>query len=793
MNMIKKIPWLLIFVLMLGLGQTAFSMQKILVIVEDSTYSNIYMHVYRYVNEIMAYDYKKAESIIWHIGEGNNYMQCKPLWDTLQQRYFSALNEGDFLEGAVLIGNIPVPQQAPQTGYLPIDQVYMDIVDMTTGQPQQYSPNEPPFGRDYGGYFTRYYGAPGYPAGDKKLDIWISRINAQYLNGGIRQGAYSNDERQIYLNYLDRMHTRMTEPATVPSRGFAMGGPVDGSCNLHDGLGVHFLPLNLSWFAEFTSGHNSSFNWMSQLLAGPRGCINFGACNGTLFPSERNRRYCRYYHLNIVYLPGGNLAPYGKDVFEWDSLGWEWAGAFGHSMPDHTQFHGNENGDGFYNGQFSFGTLGPYWASQSSAYWVDTAGYNGGYYWYEDNDTNPNPYNRGHGWKEKACKWRWNVTANNNYDIYVYYEAPIYPDSNLNNCNYVEYYLYKMSLGADGTPQSPLGHYIYDEGQGDSVWIWYWSVSIDQRTHINYLASNPKWERIFSGMDLQNGYMAIINMLAARGYHRLAPGGYITGHQIADAVRFRVQGVVDTAIDDAQPNSYPDTLDAPFPIFRAGFYTDDEVNRAYEDMGDEPGGGGYSKSQFFLNTACQINNYLYTTPLLTQSTPEDDPNMYDGTAIVKNIGNLYALGHNGLVCMGATTKDMGLFDKSIYTNNLNNGKDFGEAFLAYQNAYFVVDDPSHKIITEFFSLLGAGSLRAHPYVQYGSDIEQDRTITTTENISLYQPILIKNVTVNGNGNWHVTSNYDFSYSPPGTHSEIIIRPETHFAPTGTNEVHLIVN
>jgi hypothetical protein len=89
------------------------------------------------------------------------------------------------------------------------------------------------------------------------------------------------------------------------------------------------------------------------------------------------------------------------------------------------------------------------------------------------------------------------------------------------------------------------------------------------------------------------------------------------------------------------------------------------------------------------------------------------------------------------------------------------------------------------------NLLGAGTLRAQPYIQFGSIIISNRVINSglvqTENA----PILIRNVTVNGNGSWDLTS-YHNSGSPFGTHAEIIVRPETIFSPTGTNEVHLHV-
>jgi hypothetical protein len=66
------------------------------------------------------------------------------------------------------------------------------------------------------------------------------------------------------------------------------------------------------------------------------------------------------------------------------------------------------------------------------------------------------------------------------------------------------------------------------------------------------------------------------------------------------------------------------------------------------------------------------------------------------------------------------------------------------------------------------------------------------TITTSQSpFTLNQPILIQNVTISGSGNWIVTSNN--SGMPAQTHSEIVVRPETHFAPTGSNMVDLKAN
>jgi hypothetical protein len=251
------------------------------------------------------------------------------------------------------------------------------------------------------------------------------------------------------------------------------------------------------------------------------------------------------------------------------------------------------------------------------------------------------------------------------------------------------------------------------------------------------------------------------------------------GDYIADAVRFISSGTgqsVDITVDDAQPASYPSTDNAPWPIFSTqGFFTNDEVARNYEDMSDEPGNNGSSKVPFYFTCACQINNYIFSHPSTTD----------------KNIGNLYALGQSGLICMGVATDTWPDIEQTTFANVIKSGADFGEAFLAQQNAhwYHSIYDPSSFIA---YCLLGAGTLRAQPYVQYGSDVEEYQTITTTQTLSKNSPILIDNISVNGSGNWTVTSTHNSS-SPFGTYSEVVIRPECDFAPTGTRVVDIKVN
>jgi hypothetical protein len=733
---------ILAFLLLLGISFSCFAKLKVLIVVEEDFYFWYTGQIEAFKSYVEERDNKKCDIIPWPVHMGTNVGLCDELFHRLQTEYANARNAGDALEGAVLIGNVPVPMY--NSGTMPLDQVYMDILDVS-GQPYSSSP-----------YYnaslsTDYYSYPygSSTPGDQHYEIWVSRINAAFLNG-LRRGMLIYDAHTIYLSYLSRMFSRMDEPANVPSRGFAMGGP-QNRASLHSVLGQSMISLNLPWLAEYSERHNSSFNWMSQLLAGPRGCINYGGFNGSLFPTnERNRRYCRYTQLPVVYPDGSPTAVIDSAIPDPnDSLGWEWAGLYNHSCPIHTNFFSEEtNYNIFLNGQFGFGMFGPFWGSN----YLRNGGYlNNGYYFYKDEDTIPNPYGNGLGWKNKGDEWRWPVTISGDYQIYLYYEAPQFPATNPNNSDSVNLSLHHVSLNG-GLPSTIFARY---------------DCHINQQTHINHLATpDTNWEQIFGTITLNAGDMAIVSL-------QINDEGTIhVGDRIVDAVRFI--GPDDHVVQATMSPTITGVDNDPSGIFSAeGFHSNDDVFRGFEDIGSEPGGGGISKTLFFLTNCCEINNFL------TQPTP-----------LNKNIGNLYALGDNGLICMGASTSDYTNHLKDSYITNIQAGNDFGQAYLAYSNTYFFTN-PSIQFgdHNSAYNLLGAGTLRAQPYIQYGSITISNRVINSGCTQTESNPILIRNVTVNGNGSWDLTS-YHNSWSPFGTHAEIIVRPETVFSPTGTNEVHL---
>jgi hypothetical protein len=746
----KRLLPILVMQIMLISAVSGSAKQKVLVIVNDFFYAYNSQHVNRYYSDIWAIEHKNVELITWPASpSGTNVDQCTPLLRRLQQEYVEARNNGDVLEGAVFIGDVPVPQYEGEYGYMPLDQVYMDIVDRTTGNPYYLNP---PYYTPFGITGDYYSSAAnnGYSSGDGYYDIWVSRINAAYLWPDLREGMNNYDEWGVYVKYLNRVKDRMNGPATVPCRGFYMGGPEDLSPwgTPFELLGVYMNELRLPWLAEFT-GHNSSFNWMSQLLAGPRGCINYGAFNGSLFPKTgRNKRVCQYNQLPAVY-ENGYGPPTVKTVGDNDSLGWEWAGLYNHSAPMHSNFFSNEANNIKLNGEFKFGTIGPLWGS---GYRITTAGYGGSYYYYQDFPADPNPYQYGFGWKNKGAEWRWIVPAggSGDYNVYLYYEAPNNPGKNPANCDAVGVSLRVVRRDAAGIP--------------DKVEDYDFNVTVDQQTHKQTPGDpalpdgNYKWERMFgTAINIPENRMVIVGLQL--NHDR-------PGDRIVDAVRFiKTGGGVDQIVDDAQPGNYPEAANNPGTIFStAGFRSTDDVFRGFEDMGSEPGGGGFSKTQFFLMKACYSGDFLFTGV----------------STLDKNIGNLFALGYNGLTCMAPSEGDGVSDNKGPFTRSLRDGNCFGLAYLAKINSTFY----------DRHTLLGAGTLRSQPYIQYGSTVLENIIVSGSRTDNSNNPVLIRNATVNGS--WEVTSTHN-GLSPVGSRSEIVIKPETSFSPSGSNVVHLLAN
>ena len=195
------------------------------------------------------------------------------------------------------------------------------------------------------------------------------------------------------------------------------------------------------------------------------------------------------------------------------------------------------------------------------------------------------------------------------------------------------------------------------------------------RAHNNTGESN--WEPVFSEVALDSNTTVTI-MLEANGQ---------LGEVRADAVKFACASPM---IDDIVDNSSPAISPPGSAIFTTqGFYTSDWVDRSFESMQDEnEGHNKFSKGPFFLLSGGLVNNYLFKK---------------EGS--MDNLGNLFALGHNGLICMG--TSGYNYLGKSFapFTKSLAEGKDFGNAFMSQANSNFDLDG-DHNLRC-MYALLGA--------------------------------------------------------------------------------------
>lgn len=788
----KQIILLLIFILTAAVQN---GLSKILVVCEYGLHN--YPQIGQYVDDVTNIDHKTVERVYYLGVPGDNVAQCLDLRTCIEASYSSGVDNHDLLEGVVLIGDLPVPILYSQDigdpllydfSNMPNDYFYMDIWNQNTNQayPNNGAGIFSTANNIHGdgsnvfvGLFTSnqvIYGQYNTP-GDNVLDIWVSRICPSNLNHLRDNSGNLIFDYDIIGAYLDRVDARMNNPALVPSRGFAMGGPSDFN-SLDNVIGQDMKTLNLPWFVEFTDGQNSAFNWMSQLQAGPSGNVNYGAFNGSQFPNEYNRRYCLYSQLPSAYDNG--LTTYTTTN---DNAGWEWAGIYNHGVPH--GFSANCVGGWPWpldtvmvglSGGFSTGTIAPFWGqafhSVTGGY-IDNSGFDNGYFYYNNDTTGvPDPYHFTN-WKGKSAYWRWKVQpgqvgVNGSCNVFLGYLT------NSSNAPHVLITILRESCGTDGTP---LGW----ELSGDTI-------TVDQTYHSpNTLPMSgthnvPYWEPLaftnhipVSNLIYVNVGDMIIVTIDANAYIGSGRPQPTERNVIADAVMFRSTnaGIPDVIINCNTQPYIPDyaQINQPFGILAAtAFYTNDDVDRSFEDMQDEAADhSAVSLVPFFLSACCETNWF-------TNSRQQGDC-----------IGNLFALGHNGLISVGHSTVDFP--DYNIYksfTDTLAAGKDIGQAFRAKAQEDWRGPD------TLICTLLGAGSLRAQPYIQYGTTSFTGETFPGGTLITLYSPILLTNMTITAyGGDVSVFSTTNPGFSPLCSHSEIVIRPETHiYPPTAGNIVDI---
>jgi hypothetical protein len=169
------------------------------------------------------------------------------------------------------------------------------------------------------------------------------------------------------------------------------------------------------------------------------------------------------------------------------------------------------------------------------------------------------------------------------------------------------------------------------------------------------------------------------------------------------------------------------------------FFTPEEMNRTYLGMVED---GGPAKTLFYLLQACSISDFV-------------KPN---------NLGNLYAMGNNGLISFGTSTSNYTDSKFEPYIGKIRMNKCFGEAAKEHIQEHFPKNN--YKLI---FSLLGAGTLKPKayiPYKDYNNLSLSNTTITDPyEDLSVAQDVSFTNVTLPADKTLKILSGRDIIINP----------------------------
>jgi hypothetical protein len=157
--------------------------------------------------------------------------------------------------------------------------------------------------------------------------------------------------------------------------------------------------------------------------------------------------------------------------------------------------------------------------------------------------------------------------------------------------------------------------------------------------------------------------------------------------------------------------------------------------------------GGPAKTHFYLMQACNISDFV-----------KDN-----------NLGNLYAMGNNGLISCGAATSNYSGHTFEPFMDKIKTNQCFGEAAKALIQKNFPQYPYFDQKSTLIYTLLGAGTLKPRaysPYRDYNSLSLNNTTITNPyEELFVTQDVSITNVTVPSEKNLKIYSGRDIVINP----------------------------
>ena len=545
------------------------------------------------------------------------------LWKLLRNEYRDNKN-GDAVEGAVFIGDIPVAQyyivSYGKERKLCCDYIFMDLWDFNNNR---HWTNWDSIWRKCTDSLSHFFDK-SYYNGDGKFEIWVSRIyskNIKHLREDGQSWGTFLEEYEIIDQYLERLSDRMNTPAKVPPRGLCMGKPpgFSGSGQLEAYLDFKNIKQSARiYFDETNIKQKTAVNWQAQLQKGPWGNINAGSFEGTSF-NDVTSPFC-----DTLCKRDNRI-----DIYANDTAGYEWASCFVHSNQKSSNWEEySPRGCYTLNGTFHNFTKSPPWQKIDSGGYAPSGSIDDSYYICRKREQypDPNPPFPSDPIYTRIADWSHVIKNGEDGEYFVFMYYILHPDA---------------------SDDSWINIFVADSGSYDGYKL-VTDFGIDQTQYKHPQTGQPNWEQLYKGttpvkLNLSRGDTVVLK------FHPLANSS--NDAAVADAVKlYRKNDQREIIIDNTHI----------FDIeHRDGFRCCINLNRGFCNMRDD---GGPSKVPFFYAAACEISNFYYSD----------------------NLGLLYAMGHSGLIMMGNAHPNTE--DFSEYTESLGNDNCFGKAFLSYVNS-----------------------------------------------------------------------------------------------------------
>lgn len=629
----KIVNLLLILVCMMSITHA-----KILVVVESAYYNNQSPEVAgkervsRYIKEVNEIDNKKVGLLVYtNLSSGNNLERVSDLWYKLVKKYNTSVTKGDPIDGIVLIGDLPVPALDGSINSdeerVSMDYIYMELYDNYNNVAYSGTSDlKTIWTFDKRNNFFKSF----YPNRLKTTyEAWVSRIYAANLNYLRAPGDAWGDfltEHEIISRYLDKVHTRMTSPAKMPSRGMAMGHVEEFYDHLsqsqstvaaykdlmQDILAFEFVPVSQTYFYnKFDGEHriNSSSNWQSQLQAGPYGNVNKG-----LFNQSIDNRFQETKESD-------------------DTLGYEWAAFYEHGNNVTTAFNNVKDLTSGVNGRGSVHSYTPLAGHDGLWYHPHIeGGYQNNKYYTVHRDEFPNEeyYD-----PKMMSGWMLTDLKPGTYELYFWVDVDMIPEG----CIYTKKSTYVNVKGHKYDAVSN-DYIVHDKDEGRfNIKEW-----VDK-------GNSKGWARVIEPyiLTIDEAHASFSCTFHPFVETHLGPPDNLLEVFPISAMKFVNTTTSEEVICNVDDNNYY--------VSSTPAANDRFLLHMQED-------GGQSKAHFFYANSCQVANIL---------NPE-------------SIMLTYAMGHGGLISLGSSSTNWTDRDYKNFTNVLNkDGFSIGDAYLNYLN------------------------------------------------------------------------------------------------------------